>query len=181
VSADDALGTPLSLGLATDPRGEFPLDVITYVFHLFAVVSRHREARLDTLMQPLGLTLSRYRALSVIGAFAPCTMSELADYSAVDRTTLTRTVDHLVDAGLVERSTPREDRRQVVLTLTEAGKVACQRSLQAIYRVNRELLKGMREEEQRALARGLDRLIDRLAPDPELLARLRLNESRPTN
>jgi DNA-binding MarR family transcriptional regulator len=179
VSADDALGTPLSLGLATDPRGEFPLDVITYVFHLFAVVSRHREARLDTLMQPLGLTLSRYRALSVIGAFAPCTMSELADYSAVDRTTLTRTVDHLVDAGLVERSTPREDRRQVVLTVTEAGRSANLAALKAIYRLNRELLADLDDDAQRGVARALEGFLTRLVDDPALRQRLLLRQPRP--
>ncbi|HEX3408563.1 MAG TPA: MarR family transcriptional regulator [Caulobacteraceae bacterium] len=163
-----------------DPKGEFPLDLTTYVFHLFTVVARHRDALLEAALKPLALNVSRHRALSSIDHLSPCTMRELAEFMAVDRTTLTRTLDQLADGGLVERTTPREDRRQVVLTLTAAGKAACRRSLQAIYRVNRDLLKGMREEEQRALARGLDLLIDRLAPDPDLLARLRLKENRPT-
>src|ERR1700736_765180 len=98
-----------------DPRGEFPLDLASYVFHLFSVVGRHREAKLETILKPLGLSLARHRALSVIATLEPCTMSELAEFSATDRTTLTRTVDQLVDAGLVERTTPREDRRQVQL------------------------------------------------------------------
>ena len=124
----------------TDPTGEFPLDLTSYVFHLFAVVGRHREARLEAELKPIGLNLARHRALSVILALEPCTMSELAEYSAVDRTTLTRTVDQLVDAGLVERATPREDRRQVVLTLTDEGRRICRRSLRAIFKVSRELL-----------------------------------------
>ena len=118
-----------------DPQGEFPRELTSYLFHLFAVVSRHREARLETELKPIGLNLSRHRALSVISTLQPCTMSELADFSAVDRTTLTRTVDQLVDSGLVERTTPREDRRQVLLTLTEQGRTTCQRSLRAIYDV----------------------------------------------
>ena len=97
----------------TDPTGEFPLDLTSYVFHLFTVVARHREVRLEAELKRVGLNLSRHRALGVILALEPCTMSELAEYAAVDRTTLTRTVDQLVDAGLVERATPREDRRQV--------------------------------------------------------------------
>jgi DNA-binding MarR family transcriptional regulator len=163
---------------AVDPEGEFPIDLTTYVFHLFTVVARHREARLEAALRPLDLNVSRHRALSSIDRLAPCTMRELAEFVAVDRTTLTRTVDQLSDAGLVERTTPREDRRQVVLTLTQAGKAACRRSLQAIYRVNRDLLEGMDEAEQRTLARALDRLVGRLAPDPALLQRLRLARSR---
>jgi DNA-binding MarR family transcriptional regulator len=163
-----------------DPKGEFPVDLTTYVFHLFTVVARHREALLEAALKPLDLNVSRHRALTSIDRLAPCTMRELAQFIAVDRTTLTRTLDQLADAGLVERSTPREDRRQVVLTLTAGGKTACRRSLQAIYRVNRDLLEGMGEDEQRALCRGLDQLVARLAPDPDMLNRLRLNDARPT-
>jgi DNA-binding MarR family transcriptional regulator len=162
-----------------DPTGEFPVDLTTYVFHLFTVVARHRDARLEAALRPLGLNVSRHRALTSIERLQPCTMRELAEFVAVDRTTLTRTVDQLTDAGLVERATPREDRRQVVLTMTAAGRAACRRSLQAIYRVNRELLDGVGEAQQRALARGLDRVVERLAPDPALLKRLRLEDARP--
>jgi DNA-binding MarR family transcriptional regulator len=164
-------GRPAS---TSDPRGEFPLDLTTYVFHLFAVVARHREARLESVLKPLGLSLSRHRALSVISTLAPCTMSELAEFSAVDRTTLTRTVDQLVDAGLVERSTPREDRRQVVLTLTGAGRRACRQSLGAIFGVNRELLGGLPEDDQRVVARSLEAFLGRLVGDAALFERLTL-------
>jgi DNA-binding MarR family transcriptional regulator len=163
-----------------DPTGEFPLDLTTYVFHLFTVVARHREARLEAALKPLGLNVSRHRALTSIERLEPCTMRELATFVAVDRTTLTRTVDQLTDADLVERTTPREDRRQVVLTLTAPGRAACRRALQAIYRVNRDLLADMADDEQRALARGLDALLGRLAPDPDLLRRLRLSDAHPS-
>jgi DNA-binding MarR family transcriptional regulator len=159
-----------------DPAGEFPLDLTSYVFHLFAVVGRHREARLEAALKPLGLNLSRHRALSVIYTLQPCTMSELADFSAVDRTTLTRTVDQLVDSGLVERATPREDRRQVVLTLTDHGRRACRRSLQAIYGVSRELLTGLAETDQRLVARSLETMLGALVDDPAMLQRLTLRD-----
>jgi DNA-binding MarR family transcriptional regulator len=159
-----------------DPAGEFPLDLTSYVFHLFAVVTRHREARLETALKPVGINLSRHRALSVIHTLEPCTMSELADYSAVDRTTLTRTVDQLVDAGLVERATPRQDRRQVVLTLTELGSRTCRRSLRAIYGVSRELLAGLAEEDQRVVARSLEAMLGCLVDDPAMLRRLTLRD-----
>jgi DNA-binding MarR family transcriptional regulator len=161
-----------------DPKGEFPLDLITYVFHVFAVVGKHREARLESALKPLGLNLSRHRALSVIASLEPCTMTELAEFSAVDRTTLTRTVDPLVRAGCVIRTTPPQDRRQVVLTLTDAGRELCRRSLQAIYRVNRELLSDLDEEKQRELARALEAVLARLTPDPAMRERLTLRDAR---
>jgi len=160
----------------TDPAGEFPLDLTSYIFHLFAVVGRHREARLEAELKREGLSLARHRALSVISAIEPCTMSDLAQYSAVDRTTMTRTVDQLVDGGLVKRTTPREDRRQVVLTLTGEGRRLCQRSLRAVFRVNRDLLEGLAEPDQRVVARALEGFLHRLVDDPQLRRRLTLRD-----
>ena len=162
----------------SDPQGEFPLDLTTYVFHLLAVVGRHREAQLDKLLHPLGLNLSRHRAISVIASQGPLTMSELADYCAIDRTTMTRIVDQLVEAELVERATPREDRRQVILSLTPKGAATCRESLKAIWRHNRHLLEGLDEGRQRAAARALESFLTRLVDDPALLDRLLLREAR---
>src|ERR1700679_177025 len=97
--------------VAADETAGGVLGLTDYIFHLFAVVGRHREARLEAGLKPMGLHLTRYWALSVISGIGPCTMSELAGFTAVDRTTLTRTVDQLVETALVERTTPREDRR----------------------------------------------------------------------
>ena len=169
-------GAPSRPVSTSDPQGEFPVDLTSYVFHLFAVVSRHREARLETALKPVGLTLSRHRALSVIATLEPCTMSELADFSAVDRTTLTRTVDQLVDTGLVERTTPREDRRQVVLTLTDQGRRTCRRSLKAIHEVSRELLAVLAEPDQRVVARSLEAILGWLVDDAAMLQRLTLRD-----
>ena len=165
-------------GTASGAVGGGSLGLTDYVFHLFAVVSRHREARLDAALRPLGLSLSRHRALSIVAGIGPCTMSELADFSAVDRTTLTRTVDQLVESGLVERATPREDRRQVVLTLTEAGRVICRRSMEAIFEVNRELAEDIDDDDGRAAVRMLESLISRLVSDPALRERVLLRDER---
>jgi DNA-binding MarR family transcriptional regulator len=161
-----------------DPAGEFPLDLTTYLFHLLAVVSRHREAQLDRALQTLGLNLSRYRALSVVASQGPLTMTELADYSAIDRTTMTRIVDQLVAAGLVERETPRRDRRQVILTLTDAGAATCRASLKVIWRHNRGLLDDVSETRQRETIRCLEAFLAQLIDEPALLDRLRFQALR---
>jgi DNA-binding MarR family transcriptional regulator len=155
-----------------DPSGEFPFDVPTYLFHLFAVLSRHREGLMDQAFRPLGLNVARYRALSVVARLAPIGMSELADYSAVDRTTMTRTVDQLVAAGLVERTTPPSDRRQVLLTATPAGMTANSEALRAVYRLNRRALEPLDESDQRRLCRAQQAMITSLVGDPVLARRL---------
>jgi DNA-binding MarR family transcriptional regulator len=160
------------LSTTVDPTGEFPFDVITYVFHLFAVLSRHREAVLEESFRPLGLNLARYRALSVIARLEPLGMSELADFSAVDRTTMTRTVDQLVAAGFVVRETPPEDRRQVLLRATGEGRATNLQALRAVFRVNRRALDGVEEEDQRLFARMQQTMLGNLIGNKALLRRL---------
>lgn len=167
------MATPPKRPSATsDPTGEFPFDVVTYVFHLFAVLSRHREAVLEEAFRPLGLNVARYRALSVIARLEPLSMSELADFSAVDRTTMTRTVDQLVAGGLVIRETPPEDRRQVLLHVTPEGRATNLQALRAVYRLNRHALDGIDEEDQRRFARLQQAMLGNLVGDDALLRRL---------
>lgn len=159
-------------GFMADPAGEFPFDVATYLFHLLAQLSRHRDAELDRALKPHGLNIARHRAISAIARIGPCTMSQLADFSAVDRTTMTRTIDQLVAEGLVERETPRSDRRQVRLTLTGAGEAACRHALNVIYGLNRQLLAEIPEDAQRAVIRAKQRMMMNLLPDQTLARRV---------
>src|ERR1700722_16370024 len=160
-----------------DPTGEFPFDLTSYLFHVFTMLGRHREAELDEAFRPLGLNVARHRALAVVVRMQPCGMTELADFCAVDRTTMTRTIDQLFADGLVERTTPATDRRQVLLTVTPAGQALHQRALQAVYRVNRRALEGIPEEDQRIVVRAKQTMLINLVGDRELARRL-LNLSR---
>ena len=137
-----------------DPAGEFPFPVTPYLFHLFTVTTRLRDARLDKALKPLGLNVTRHRAVAVIALLEPCTMSELAS-----------------------RATPSEDRRQVVLTLTAKGRAVYQRALKVIDEVNRVALEGLSDEVLRAAARLQQTVLSNLAPDPER-ARLLLDFRR---
>jgi DNA-binding MarR family transcriptional regulator len=159
-----------------DPAGEFPLDATAYIFHLFSVTTRHREARIDELLKPLALNLPRYIALGMIARFEPCSMTHLAGYSALDRTTLTRMTDLLVRANLVERTTPPNDRRQVLLSMTGAGREVLETARHLVDEMNSELVRNLPDADQRAIARGFEKIVANLAPDAALLRRLLLEE-----
>jgi len=160
----------------TDPAGEFPLDATAYIFHLFSVTSRHREAQIDELLRPLGLNLPRYIALGMIARFEPCSMTHLAGYSALDRTTLTRMTDQLVRANLVERTTPPSDRRQVLLSMTEVGRDVLESARAVVDRVNNDLVRALPDADQRAIARGFATIVSNMVSDPALLRRLLLED-----
>ncbi len=66
------------------------------------------------------LTLAQYRLLAMIGSGAD-RASHLAGRLALAKPTVSATVDTLVERGLVERATSRDDRRVMTLTLTAGG------------------------------------------------------------
>ena len=67
------------------------------------------------------LTLPQYRLLAMIGVGAD-RASHLAGQLALAKPTVSATVDTLVERGLVERATSRDDRRVTTLSVTVAGR-----------------------------------------------------------
>jgi DNA-binding MarR family transcriptional regulator len=150
----------------------FPFETPTYLFHLLVAIDRQRDLRLEERLKALGLTVARYRAIGVIARLEPVNMSELADYSVVDRTTMTRTVDQLVAEGLADRATPPTDRRRVVLTLTDAGRNLYRRAVQVITDLNREMAVGLPDDLQRTVIRAEEIMLRNLVREPGLADRL---------
>jgi DNA-binding MarR family transcriptional regulator len=148
-----------------DPEAEFGLDVPEYFFYLLFQAVRRRDAAFERALAGLDLSLAQWRAISTIRRFRSCAMSELSAFTAVDRTTLTRSVDQLVRRDLVARQTPETDRRQVRLSLTEGGQSLYARAVDQLLDFNRQALAGVPAERQRDIARGLAAVIRNLEPD----------------
>lgn len=144
---------------STDETGEFPFAASDYVLHLLAAIAMFRDAALDAGLKPLGLNVGRFRTLSVLVRCGPCTMTELSAFSSVDRTTLTRIADHLVDAALVRRSGAPKDRRQVLLDLTDEGRRLHRKGLGVIARHNALILTGVGDPALRGAARTLSEIV----------------------
>lgn len=77
---------------------------------------------LEKEMTCCGLTISQSRALLEIGKSNEISLIELADRLSLDKSTMSRTVNSLVESGQVERLPDRENRRYVILKLTTEGK-----------------------------------------------------------
>lgn len=149
-----------------DPTGEFPLGTPEYLFYLLFQAARQRDLRFDRALAGIGLNVHRWRTLAIIRRIENCAMKDLALYSAVDRTTLTRVVDQLVAQGLVQRwSTPR-DRRRVHLMLSDAGETAYRAAMTALLSGNQAMLQGVTEGQARTAARVMAQVIRNLMDQP---------------
>jgi DNA-binding MarR family transcriptional regulator len=65
---------------------------------------------------------SQMAVLGYLVAHASATPGELAERERVKPPSMTRTVQHLVDAGLVVREPHPDDRRQILVSLSDSGR-----------------------------------------------------------
>ena len=116
--------------------------------------------------------------MSTINRLDGCLMSELAEFTTVDRTTLTRTVDQLVKSGLAARGASASDRRQVVVSLTDEGHALFDRAVEALRHHNSGVLAGLCEDEVRTIRAGLQKVLRNIAGSDEGLFHQLLHFSR---
>lgn len=103
----------------------------------------------------LGLTNARMMALAAVGAAGECSMSDLAHSLSMPAPLATRVADELVARDLVERCGDPDDRRRVVLRLTESGRAAFETVHQEAEQLVSAVLLRMTEAETEALLVGL--------------------------
>jgi len=161
-----------------DPTGEFPLAPGEYLFYLVSQTARQRDLRFERAAGAGDLNLTRMRTLAVIRRIENCSMSDLALFTGVDRTTLTRAIDQLVRDGLVERWSPAGDRRRVNVALSAKGETLLADASKRLVAGNRTTLAKLGEQDVRQAARVLQQVLRAVMDDP-LKAEKLLDYGRP--
>ncbi len=98
--------------------------------YAIALLRRDFKAYCQQELSKLGVSLGQLYFLLYIGKYQPCSSKALSDALLVDAGQTTRSVDKLVEAGLVHREKSPSDKRAVALTLTQKGEHAYERSHQ---------------------------------------------------
>jgi DNA-binding MarR family transcriptional regulator len=88
------------------------------------VITRHY----DRALAPVGLSTSAYSILSRTSSEGPLPLGALAARLAMDRTTLSRELTPLLDAGLLTAATDSGDRRRRVVEVTRKGAALVERA-----------------------------------------------------
>jgi DNA-binding MarR family transcriptional regulator len=88
-----------------------------------------------------------------------CTISGIAGRLGIDPTTVVRTVDSLEKRGLVERRRDRQDRRQVFVEFTDAGRTALLETHQQFIGRVRAIFLAMSAEGRSSLLSGLEEFV----------------------
>jgi DNA-binding MarR family transcriptional regulator len=122
-----------------------------------------RRLRVERQAEGLAsLSDTQLAALAVLESHAAMTPGELADHEKVQPPSMTRVISVLEERSLVMRAPHPTDRRQVVLTVTEEGRVLVQ---QARRRRDAWLAKRLKElsPEERAVLRAAAPVLEKLS------------------
>jgi MarR family transcriptional regulator for hemolysin len=122
----------------TDTKDRLELE--DHLFFLCTQVVYRRDRALNDALKPFGLLPTEWRTLGTLSRHPAMTMLELAQWTAYERTRLTRILHGMEARRLVERLDSDSDGRSVVVRIAPAGKALYRRAEKAVERLTAEIM-----------------------------------------
>lgn len=122
-------------------------------------VVRAYKSVADKLASGFGLSQATAWPVVIVGRLGDGVRPGMvADALGLEPSSLVRVIDHLVDAGLLERFEDPSDRRAKTLHLTAAGRECAAQIEEALLPFRRQLFKGIDAADIKACERVMDQL-----------------------
>jgi len=100
-----------------------PAELEHYLPYLIARLAHRWRLNQDEALGPLEIRGTNMRMMSCLSAFGELTIGELSVLSVTEQSSVSRVVEQLVVAGLVERNISKLDQRVRTVALTARGEV----------------------------------------------------------
>ncbi len=126
------------------------------------VLSDHLRKRVGEALAPVGLNLWAFDVLATLRRQGPpycLTPTELSAATMLTTGAMTNRLDHLEEAGLVRRQPNPEDRRGVLVLLTDQGRELVDQAVTLRFAEAADAVTGLKPEERAELARMLSALL----------------------
>lgn len=106
-----------------------------------------------------GVTIAQCHAIVEIGRIKKISLIELADLLGLDKSTMSRTINNLVEAGLVKRDIDAENRRYISIQLTDQGIDVFESIENSMYRYYSDIFKSIPEDKRNQVLDSLEILV----------------------
>ena len=116
------------------------------------------NARLNASRSMKNLTISQFGVLEALYHLGPLCQNELGSKILKSNSNMTTVVDNLEKRGLVRRERDQEDRRMVIVHLTDSGHELIEKVLPGHVEAIKEQFKGLSKEEHIILGNLLRKL-----------------------
>lgn len=115
---------------------------------------------LENALEPYGITPSQWNSLNQLNQRGSMSQRQLAVAVRREPATITRSIDRLEKAGLVERYPDPKDRRANIIGLTDAGSALLVEVQDAVNAANKKVGGSLTPEEANTLVALLDRIFE---------------------
>ncbi len=154
-------------------RSNVPIGLVLGGGSLIHQVGRELGTALERQLAPYGIT-AQQAALLLHAGRQETGPSQLMTQLGTDTAGMTKLLDRLEDKGLLRRRRHPDDRRAIIIELTDQGRALVPRLPPIFGRVTRQLLTGFSTDEISQLMAMLQRMLDNLhAPGAGATAKLR--------
>jgi DNA-binding MarR family transcriptional regulator len=140
----------------------FEIPTTTRSYRLIHEIYVLLDAGDRQVLSAFDLTTSQYRVLSLLVANAAYRMTDLSDILLCARSTITRLIDSLEQAHLVQRNADGVDRRAQQVVLTPMGRERWQQAQQAHEQSLMQRMAALSSDEQADLVQRLEQMRDSL-------------------
>jgi DNA-binding MarR family transcriptional regulator len=106
-----------------------------------------------------GTTISKCHAIVEIGRAGEISLNELAGILGLDKSTMSRTINNLVEDNLVIRDTHPEDRRYITINLTKKGEDAFKSIENSMYTYYNDIFNSIPEDKKAQVLESLQLLV----------------------
>ena len=102
-----------------------------------------------------GISIAQCHAIVEIGRRGKITLVELADLLGLDKSTMSRTINNLVEADLVLRELDMENRRYVIIQLTDNGRTVFKSTEESMNSYYQSILSSIPEDKRNQVLESL--------------------------
>lgn len=129
--------------------------------YLIRTIAARNFVNLNRVLAPYGIGPVGWRILAALRERDGCNIAQLADFTSTDRSNLGRALIALEREGLVIRRPANRDRRNILLSLTEAGRQKLEEEvLPIVIRTIDQALDGFSRKEIESLTQLLRRMAE---------------------
>jgi DNA-binding MarR family transcriptional regulator len=133
--------------------------VSSYLLYLLAASSEAASHQFHLRVRELGLRVPEWRVLACLYDQDGLMITQLAKYSLLEQSRMTRIVDQMEKRGLVVRKSDKGDGRRVRVHLTDAGQKLSSEVVEEAREHERTLLSALNQSDADRIKPSLERLL----------------------
>ena len=145
-----------------EQRERYEFDFLDWPFYWLARADRTYLSIMETALARIGLDIPSWRVLMILHTRQSASVSEIAEHSIVKLSTMTKIIQRMNAAGLVEIGQSKTDGRVTIVTITDAGEKAGRDCWEEARRILGRVFEDFTEVEQHMLVTLLKKLSDSL-------------------